>query len=448
MGVEGNTLMIHLRKSLSLLPLLLIATTYADAPLQQRFVQIDAKTKENRSLAETLGMSIEFIRSDSAWGFADQKTISEIQSHGMSVLGDFDFAVGRGGHQGVEPGFPSKDEHFHDYSEVKAELARFEKENPEIAKVHIVGTSLEGRDIMAIQINTSKDSLEMGKSNKPGAIFMGAHHAREHLSVEIPLMLVDYLLKNKADVKISALLDSRDLWFIPLVNPDGSEYDISKGRYESWRKNRRPNGDGTYGVDLNRNYGYQWGTGGSSTNTNSDVYMGPKPFSEPETQVVKAFVENHLNAKVLLTFHTFSELILYPWGHKYDSVEEKKDLAVYETMAKTMAEWNHYKPEQASSLYIASGDTTDWAYGEHGIFAFTFELTPSSIFNGGFYPGQKAIDPTFAANLKPVLYMIELADDPYRAIEATPVPPRKDPTSKWPSAHVSARNKFEIHPLY
>lgn len=428
--------------------LFLVTTGYAHTEKErvQRFIQVDAKTRTTRTLAETLGMSIEFVRSDSAWGFADQQTVNDLKNNGIKILGNFDPAVARGGHHGFEAGFPSNDERFHDYAELKSELVRMEKENPEIAKLHIIGKSFEGRDIMAIQINTTKESLEAGRSNKPGGIFLGAHHAREHLSVEIPMMMVDYLLKNKTDPKISALLDGRDLWFVPMVNPDGAEYDISKDRYLSWRKNRRPNGDGTYGVDLNRNYGYQWGTGGSSTNTNSDVYMGIKPFSEPETQVVKAFVEDHLNAKVLLTFHTFSELILYPWGHKYASIETKKDLAVFETMAKTMAGWNHYKPQQASELYIASGDTTDWAYGEHGIFAFTFELTPNSMSAGGFYPGQKVIDPTFSQNLMPVLYMIELADDPYRAL-TTSETPRTESSSKWP-AKVSPRNKFEIHPLH
>lgn len=440
-------------KSLHILSIalsLLSTAAYAQTPERvQRFIQVDAKTKLTRTLAETLGMSIEFVRSDSSWGFADQSTIGELETHGIKILGNFDSSIARGGHEGNQTGFPSEDERFHDYAELKTELMRMEKENPEIAKVHVIGKSLEGRDILAIQINTTKASLEAGKSNKPGAIFLGAHHAREHLSVEIPMMMVDYLLKNKADAKISALLDARDLWFVPMVNTDGAEYDISKGNYLSWRKNRRPNGDGTYGVDLNRNYGYQWGTGGSSTNTNSDVYMGPKPFSEPETQVVKSFVEGHLNAKILLSFHTYSELILYPWGHKYDSIEAKKDLAVFETMAQTMSAWNHYKPQQASDLYIASGDTTDWAYGEHGIFAFTFELTPTSIFDGGFYPGQKVIDPTFADNLKPVLYMIELADDPYRAVTTrdTPPPTPESGGSKWPSA-ISARNKFEIHPFH
>lgn len=433
--------------SLSLISLPAIAHENAD--LTQRFIQVDAKTREERTIAESAGMSIEFLRSDSVWGFADAKTITDIQAKGLKVLGNFDYKIGRGGHQGA--GFPPKDERFHDYAEVSAKLYRMEKNNPEMAKVHVIGKSLEGRDMLALQLNTTSASLRAGRSNKPGMIYMASHHAREHLSTEMPLMFADYLLKNKSDPTLSALLGNRDIWFIPLVNPDGSEFDISTGEYEMWRKNRRPNGDGTFGVDLNRNYGYLWGTGGSSSETNSEVYMGAKPFSEPETQVIKAFVESHLNAKVLLTIHTFSELILYPWGNTYDGIDNLKDETVFTTMAKDMSQWNKYKPQQSSDLYITSGDTTDWAYGEHGIFAFTFELSPTSIWEGGFYPGQKAIDPTFAANVKPFLYLLDLADDPYRATSGTsttPSPgPSKDPGSSWPSV-ISAKNKFEIHPFH
>jgi carboxypeptidase T len=437
-------------RALGLISLTLIALpafAEVNTDLTQRFVQVDAKTREQRTTAENAGMSIEFLRSDSVWGFADAKSIADMQSHGLTILGNFDMKMGRGGHQGA--GFPQKDERFHDYAEVKAKLYQLEKENPEMAKVHIIGTSLEGREILALHLNTTAASLKAGRSNKPGMIYMASHHAREHLSTEMPLMFADYLLKNKKDATLSALLSDRDIWFIPLVNPDGSEFDISEGSYEMWRKNRRPNGDGTFGVDLNRNYGYKWGTGGSSTSTNSDVYMGAKPFSEPETQVIKNFVESHLNAKVLLTIHTFSELILYPWGNTYDGIENAKDEAVFTTMAKDMAKWNKYTPQQSSDLYITSGDTTDWAYGEHGIFAFTFELSPTSIWDGGFYPGQKAIDPTFAANVKPFLYLLELADDPYRATagSSTPSGPSKTPNSSWPSV-ISAKNKFEIHPFH
>ena len=91
-------------------------------------------------------------------------------------------------------------------------------------------------------------------------------------------------------------------------------------------------------------------------------------------------------------------------------------LLKFEKMAQKMSTWNKYKPEQSSDLYIASGDTTDWAYGEHKIFAFTFELDPTSMFDGGFYPGQAKIPVVFNKNIEPCLYMMELADNPYRTL--------------------------------
>jgi carboxypeptidase T len=418
-----------------LLSLAIPAIAQDPQSLEQRFIQTDAQTRESRTLATNLGMSIEFVRSDSSWGFADAKTIAKLEENGIRVIGNFDRKIGRAGHEGGER-FPGEDERFHDYTELKAELFRMEKENPEVAKVHVIGSSYEGREIYALQLNTNHRARRKARSNKPGAIYLGAHHAREHLSTEIPLLFADYLLKNKRDPKISALLESRDVWIVPLVNPDGSEYDISDDRYHLWRKNRRPNDDGTFGTDLNRNYGYRWGGAGASGEPNSDIFRGPKPFSEPETQAIKKFVEDRGNAKVLLSFHTYSELILYPWGYRFESIDRKKDLEVFETMAKTMAQWNLYKPQQSSDLYITSGDTTDWAYGEHGIFAFTFELSPATIFEGGFYPGQAAIDPTFAANLKPALYLLEMADDPYRAV-----------SQDSQNGNRAVRNRFEIHPL-
>lgn len=404
-------------------------TSYAHTPTNpnMRFVQIEAKTKEDRSKIADLGISIEFTRSDSVWGFADAESLKDLQKSKIKILGNFDMEVARGGHQ--MKAFPRGDERFHDYAELKTALQALETAHPNNAKVHIIGKSLEGRDIMALQLNNEPASLARGQSNKPGAIFMGNHHAREHLSLEIPLMMAQWLLANKEAANVKPLLEGRDIWFIPMVNPDGAEYDISGNNYKMWRKNRRNNGNGTWGVDLNRNYGYQWGTGGSSSSGSSDTYMGPTPFSEPETQVIKRFVESHLNAKILLSFHTFSELILYPWGHKYDGVENTRDRQVFEKMATTMAAWNKYKPQQSSDLYIASGDTVDWAYGEHNMFAFTFELSPSSMWAGGFYPGARAIDPTFNANLKPVLYLIDAADNPYKVLDA------------------GSKSKFDMHPF-
>lgn len=386
---------------------------------EMRFIQVAAKNKEARTAIANAGVSIEAIRSDSVWGFANQNAIKRLEEKGIKVLGNFNYDVGRGGHENMF-GFPVADAKFHDYAEVKIALNELMTKNDDIAKVQSMGQSIEKREILALHINTNPESLASGMSNKPGAIFMGNHHAREHLSVEIPLMYAQYLLKNRQDPAIASLLDTRDIWIIPMVNPDGSEWDISTGKYKYWRKNRRNNGDGTYGVDLNRNYGFKWGTGGSDTDTSSDIYMGKAPFSEPETQAVRNFIDAHTNANVLITFHTFSELILYPWGHTYNEIGSAKDLAVFKKMAETMATWNKYTPEQASDLYIASGDTTDWAYGEHGIFAFTFELSPASMWQGGFYPGAGVIDKVFQDNIKPCMYLLEIADDPYQAVDGAP----------------------------
>jgi carboxypeptidase T len=387
-----------------------------------RWVQIRAHDKTERTAIANEGVSIEAVRSDSIWGFATPDQLRAIKSKGFQVLGSFDFTTGRGGHQGGFD-FPAKDAKFHNYAEATSALRMLASSHADIARTISIGKTIEGRDIWAIHINTNPDALMSNSSSKPGILYVGNHHAREHLSVEVPLMFAQHLLKNRDDPKIWALLDSRDIWIIPMLNPDGSEFDIATGSYKYWRKNRRNNGDGTFGVDLNRNYSFGWGTGGSSKDTSSDVYMGPTPFSEPETIAIKSFVESQLNLKILLSFHTFSELILYPWGGKYDPIADPKDRAIHEKMATTMAGWNKYKPQQSSDLYIASGDTTDWAYGERGLVSFTFELSPANTGGaGGFYPGAGMIDKAFQDNLRPCLYLLDLTDDPGRATTTRPSP--------------------------
>jgi carboxypeptidase T len=437
---------IQLRKSilfcttglLALAATLTVASAQAhDEAESQRFIQVAAKSKEERTAIANSGVSIEFTRSDSVWGFATQEAIDQLKSKKIQVLGNFDQEIARGGHEGALD-FPPEDARFHNYAETVAMLRDMNSKNADITRLQSIGKSIEGRDLWAIHINTAPEALINGESTKPGFIVMGAHHAREHLSVEIPLMFAKHLLDNRNDTRISALLESRDIWVIPMVNPDGAEFDIATAKYRMWRKNRRDNRDGKFGVDLNRNYGFKWGTGGSSKDTGNDTYMGTAPFSEPESQAIRDFVNAHLNAKVLLTVHTFSELILYPWGHTYDQIGNAKDHQVFETMARTMAQWNKYTPQQSSDLYIASGDTTDWAYGEHGIFAFTFELSPKSMWDGGgFYPGQGVIDRVFNDNLRPLLYMLDLSDDPYRATGNAP--------TSWLKNYVEPRIQERLH---
>ncbi len=374
----------------------------------QYWMKIRATNKFERSVIANLGVSIETSRDGYVYALGSIEDLKAVEKLGWLEV-SFPFVEAMD--------YPKEDQAYHNYLEMTQALQNIVAQNSDIAKMDSIGKSVENRDIWHIQI-----SGQLSKANElPGIVFMGGHHAREHLSVELPIAYIKYLIteyKNQ-NAQIVALLNSRDVHFIPVVNPDGMEFDISTGRYKMWRKNRALNSNGTYGVDLNRNYGFGWGTGGSSKNPNSETFMGTQPFSEPETQAIKNFVEAHANITILLSFHTFSELILYPWGHKYDGIENANDLAVHETMARKMAEWNGYTPQQSSDLYIASGDTTDWSYGEHKIISFTFELDPKNngYGGGGFYPGDEVIPTVIQKNLNPVLYLIGYADNPYRVLK-------------------------------
>ncbi len=310
----------------------------------------------------------------------------------------------------ADPEFPRGDEAFHTFKEIETELKQLADAHSGIAQVFSIGKSVEGRDIWALRISDGSDT-------KPGIAYLGTHHAREHVSTEIPFMFAKELLDRSInDNEIKDLLKNTEIFIIPLVNPDGATFDITNKRYKYWRKNRKANNGGSFGVDLNRNYGYGWGTGGSSSNPRSDIYMGKAPFSEPETQSVKDFFLAHKNITTALTFHTYSELILYPWGGKDDPVPGK-DGEIFRKMANDMARMNHYTPEQASDLYIASGDTCDWLYGELSVYCFTFELSPSSEGRGGFYPGASIIPKVYRDNLEPMLYLLRFAGNPASVLE-------------------------------
>lgn len=383
---------------------------HESAAPDMQWAAIRAKDRMVRTALVNQGFSIENVVEDMSYGYAPASILDSLTLQGFDVVSHFPVSEFKASD------FPAEDTRFHNYAEMKAEMEQIVREFPDLVSLVSMGNSLEGRAMLGLRLNAHAKGLE--PSSLPGAIFMGGHHAREHLSIEVPLKLARYLATNfQTDDVIRNLLQGRDIYIFPSINPDGSEFDIADGRYKSWRKNRKANaGSSCAGVDLNRNYGYRWNTGGSSSNPCSDVYMGASAFSEPETQNVKAFVEARPNLKVLLSFHTFSELILYPWGHTYDDISNPAHLSAYRTMAQTMAGWNGYTPQPSSDLYITSGDTTDWAYGTLGIFSFTFELSPRDMWGGGgFYPGQDAIDPTFQANIRPALYLIDLADDPLRA---------------------------------
>lgn len=383
-----------------------ISAAAAEAPRELFFVKAQAKNQAERTRIANAGVAIDGVLSDAVTFLATPHDIAKVKALGVPVTVT---ALPKGARN-----FPNADKAYHTYQQTTDALNKIAKDHPDIAQIVSIGKSVEGRDLLAIRLSgeTQHDVL-------PTAIFMGCHHAREHLSVEVPLMLAQYLADHYAgDARVHELLNTREVWVLPMVNPDGAEYDIGSSNYRMWRKNRTKNGDGSYGVDLNRNYGGPGfgGSQGASDDMTDETYHGPSAFSEPETQAIRDFVLARHKTTVLLTFHTFSELVLWPWGYTNDPIADTKDRAVFETMGKKMATWNHYTPEKSSDLYETTGDTTDWAYSERKIFAFTFEMTPTSMFDGGFYPGAQAIQPTFDANLQPALYLIENAVNPYDAV--------------------------------
>lgn len=304
---------------------------------------------------------------------------------------------------------------YHSYAELEAEMMALQSKYPAIVKVFVLGDSWEKRRIYAMKISNNVAVDE----NEPEVLFLGCHHAREWISVEVPFLLGKYLAENYADdPAVRRLVDASEIWIVPLVNPDGLEFSIHVYRY--WRKNRRDMGDGTYGVDINRNYGFQWGVdnSGSSGNPNREDYRGPAAFSEPETKAVRdLFLRKDFQA--VLSYHSFSQVILYPWGYTLQPTDKA---ALLHDMAAEMSRrieavggrLYDYAQSYSPLMYPTNGDLTDWAFATNGAPSFTVETTPLDELGGGFFNRQEDIDGIFRENLPAALYLIETAMLNYR----------------------------------
>jgi carboxypeptidase T len=295
---------------------------------------------------------------------------------------------------------------YHSAETLEQDLRRLAESRPEIAELREIGRSLENRPIWALRIGERRASEHK-------LLFMGCHHAREWISVEVPYLLAEHLVNNADQPPVRQWLQRGEIWVAPMVNPDGHEFSRTQDRL--WRKNRRTNIDGSIGVDPNRNYGYMWGTLNISTSSHvpSDpTYVGPHAFSEPETQAVRNLVARELFGGVI-TYHSFSQLILYPWGYTSQPIPDASDLSKMTKLAKRMQQLIHevhgetYTPQQSSQLYLTAGDTTDWTYGEYGIPSFTIELRPDSVEHGGFILPPEQIEPTFEENLPAAMEFIK-----------------------------------------
>jgi carboxypeptidase T len=270
-------------------------------------------------------------------------------------------------------------------------------------------TSVEGRPIYWLKISDNPTADE----NEPEILYTALHHAREPASLSQTIFYMYYLLEHYgSDPEITALVNNTEMYFIPCVNPDGYVYNETTDPNGGgmWRKNRRDNNDGTYGIDLNRNYGFNWGYDnyGSSPSTNDETYRGPSAFSEPETQAMKWFCEQH-QFKMGINYHTYGNDLIYPWG--YIENLYTPDSAVFVNHTKLMTSQNHFLAGTGNQTvqYVTNGDSDDWAYGEQGTKPKILSMTPEvGAASDGFWPPQENIVPICENSLWQNIYGAEL----------------------------------------
>ncbi len=320
---------------------------------------------------------------------------------------------------------------YRTYEEMVAALKKLAKDHPEITKLEVIGKSAEGREIYAIKISDNPNVDE----DEPSALIMGLHHAREWIAAEVPMRFAEYLVNNYGkDKKVTELVNGREIWVVPIVNPDGYVYSMTK--YTMWRKTRRHIKDNYYGVDPNRNYGYQWGSVGTSDWPGSDTYHGPHAFSEPETQAIRDFAKReHFWCSV--SFHSYGELNLYPYGYAYKAYAPDNDLL--KELAEGMAKFNGHKPEKSSDLYPAMGDSDDWLYHDCHTLSFTLEL------GRRFIPDQSQIDEISQKNIKALLWLVDVIKEKYQHIANTTEPEEHDNPNAgnyWPWRHYVKKADF------
>ncbi|CAG4952401.1 unnamed protein product [Colias eurytheme] len=276
---------------------------------------------------------------------------------------------------------------YHRIEDIHGFLDYLAKTYPAIVSVKSIGKSYEGRELKILRISNGQ------RTNK--AVFIdGGIHAREWISPATVTYLINQIAENFDEE--SDEIRNIDWYFLPVVNPDGYEYTHKADRL--WRKNRKPT-IGTrqcIGTDLNRNFGYRWGGKGSSSNPCSDIFRGTRMFSEPESRAVADFITNSAaNFSAYLTYHSYGQYLLYPWGYDNAVPPDHKDLdLVGKEIAAAIQQAGGTKYTVGSSsgvLYPAAGGSDDWAKGQGIKYSFTIELSDTGRY--GFILPTSFIEP-------------------------------------------------------
>jgi hypothetical protein len=263
---------------------------------------------------------------------------------------------------------------YYSYKETVDFLYAMEKENPELVKVEVIGKTHEDRDMVAVTI--TKDVTHADA--KPALFYTGTIHAREWIGNELAIGFIKYLVDHQDyDPQVIDVLDKSTLYMVPIANPDGFEY--SQKHFSFWRKNRRKNADGSYGVDLNRNFSVGFK---ANNNTSSNIYGGPKAFSEPETQALRDFVLDHPNISIALDYHSQGNVFFPAHNFRHEDEIDSTDINVLcanmtEEIRKISGrEYGIHQGKPPAGLIQGSG--REWYYSQ-GIIASVVEVGSRNI---------------------------------------------------------------------
>ncbi|HEV8632856.1 MAG TPA: M14 family metallopeptidase [Chloroflexota bacterium] len=309
---------------------------------------------------------------------------------------------------------------YRGHDAVQSELRAIASAYPGVVSLHDLGPSWEGRRLIAARVTSAA-----GGAGKPAALYLSAYHAREVVTPELALRTLRYFAEAYGrDPLITHLLDTRELWIAPLVNPDG--YARVEAGAEWWRKNADPVGScgpspgqpvnpRHPGVDLNRNHAYAWNAGGgASTNPCDETYQGPAAVSEPETQAVQRLVESTA-ARVLISWHSYGNVVLWPPTSRADPQPADPLLGA---LGGRLARLTGYRGGTGGvTLYLTTGELTEWAWYVRHVAAFTVEVGAYADGTGGnpFAPPYGTVERYWTENKPAVLYLARVADDPNRA---------------------------------
>ncbi|MBK7141107.1 MAG: immune inhibitor A [bacterium] len=299
---------------------------------------------------------------------------------------------------------------FRTFAQIVALLDSLSAARPDIMTAKFsIGQSVEGEEIWVVKVSDNPNVDE----NEPEVFYNSYIHAREPAGAAALLNVLRHLIANYGiDPEVTDIVDTRELYFMPVVNPDGVKYNESTNPDGGglWRKNRRNTGS-AFGVDLNRNFAFKWGYDdiGSSPSASSEVYRGPSAFSEIETQLLRDFVISR-NFSVCNNIHTYSNLVIWPYG--YDRIYSHQE-DFFQELGDSLTQYNGYAPDVSWTLYPTNGAADDWMWGDTiskpRFVSFTTEIGGNT---DGFWPAPARIPALEAENLYPNLFLAKIADNP------------------------------------